>query len=448
MAEPIYVIGHVNPDTDTIAAAVGYAWLLRERDGQDTVPARAGPLNPETTWVIKFLGLNPPLLLTDASPRFSSTMRRLDTTTPDKPLRDAWDIASKAGGIAPVINPDGTPFGLVTGRSLFNFVNRLVGTHALQQEMRISDILNLPCNQAADERVPRVQATTRIRDSLPRLLREEGDEFWVLDEGGHYLGICRQKDLLKPPRIRLILVDHNEAQQAVASLEEAELLEILDHHRLGNPSTHLPIRFTVDVVGSTSTLVSEGIQDAGLSAPPAIAGLMLAGLLSDTLILTSPTVTDRDRKAAERLGRWAFIGGTSMANETVESFGKKVIAAGTGLGARSPEEIIRTDMKIYKNGASQFAISQAEVTDLYEVTDHLDSLNKALAQLRESRGLDFAMLMVTDVVSSSSKLLINNPPPVLENIPYIHLPDGTYLAEGIVSRKKQLLPVILGLLEV
>ncbi len=448
MAEPIYVIGHVNPDTDTIAAAVGYAWLLRERDGQDTIPARAGPLNPETTWVIKYLGLNPPLLLADASPRFSSIMRRLDTTTPEKPLRVAWDIASKAGGIAPVINPDGTPYGLVTGRSLFNFVNRLVGTHALQQEMRLSEILDLPCNQAADEHVACVQSTTRIRDSLPRLLREEGDEFWVVDEGGHYMGICRQKDLLNAPRIKLILVDHNEAQQAVASLEDAELLEILDHHRLGNPSTHLPIRFTVDVVGSTSTLVSEGIQDAGLSAPPAIAGLMLAGLLSDTLILTSPTVTDRDKKAAERLGRWAFTGGTNLANETVKSFGEKVIAAGTGLGARSPEEIIRTDMKIYKNGPHQFAISQAEVTDMYEVTEHLDSLNKALAQLRESRGLDFAMLMVTDVVSSSSKLLINNPPPGLENIPYVHSPDGTYLAEGIVSRKKQLLPVILGLLEV
>lgn len=105
-------------------------------------------------------------------------------------------------------------------------------------------------------------------------------------------------------------------------------------------------------------------------------------------------------------------------------------------------------MKIYRNGSSQFAISQAEVTDLYEVTENLDSLNRALAQLRESRGLDFAMLMVTDVVSGSSKLLINNPPPVLENLPYSHLIDGTYLAEGIVSRKKQLLPVILGLLEV
>ncbi len=448
MPEPIYVIGHVNPDTDTIAAAIGYAWLLQERDGLDTIPARAGPLNPETTWVVKVLGLNPPLLLTDASPRFSSTMRRLDTTTPEKPLRDAWVIASKAGGIAPIINPDGTPFGLVTGRSFFNFINRLIGTHARQQEMRISEILDIPSNQAADTRVPRVLASTRIRDSLPRLLREEGDEFWVLDEGGHYLGICRQKDLLNPPRIKLILVDHNEAQQAVASLEEAELLEILDHHRLGNPSTHLPIRFTVDVVGSTSTLVSEGIEEAGLSAPPAIAGLMLAGLLSDTLVLTSPTVTDRDKKAAERLSRWAFIGGTSLANETIQSFGEKVIAAGTGLGARSPEDIIRSDMKIYRNGSSQFAISQAEVTDLYEVTENLDSLNRALAQLRESRGLDFAMLMVTDVVSGSSKLLINNPPPVLENLPYSHLIDGTYLAEGIVSRKKQLLPVILGLLEV
>ncbi len=105
-------------------------------------------------------------------------------------------------------------------------------------------------------------------------------------------------------------------------LEEAELVEILDHHRLGNHSTHIPIRFTVDIVGSTSTLISERIEDAGLSAPPALAGMLLAGLLSDTLILTSPTTTPRDQLAAERLGRWAFKRPSPLAGETIDSFGK------------------------------------------------------------------------------------------------------------------------------
>jgi len=136
MATPIYVIGHVNPDTDTVAAAMGYAWLLRERDNLDTVAARAGALNPQTSWVLKNLELEPPVLLTDASPRFESVVRRLDSTLPDKPLRDAWVIASRTGGIAPIINPDGTPYGLMTGRSLFDMVNRSVGPQARNQEMR------------------------------------------------------------------------------------------------------------------------------------------------------------------------------------------------------------------------------------------------------------------------------------------------------------------------
>jgi manganese-dependent inorganic pyrophosphatase len=445
---PIYVIGHVNPDTDSIAAALGYAWLLRERDGLDAIGARAGALNPQTSWVLKHLELDPPVLLTDASPRFDSVLRRLDSTLPDKPLRDAWVIASRTGGIAPVINPDGTPFGLVTGRGLFEMINHLVGPRAKNQAMQISEILDLPCQQAADVHVPKVQVNTRIRDVLNRLLREEGDEFWVLDENGRYLGICRQRDLLNPPRLKIILVDHNEAQQAVASLEEADLIEILDHHRLGNPSTHVPIRFRVDIVGSTSTLISEQTEDAGLSAPPQLAGMMLAGLLSDTLVLTSPTTTNRDRRAADRLARWAFVGGSKLVNETIRSYGDKVLAAGTGLGARAPREVVSTDMKIYSSGQYQFAISQAEVSDQYEVDEHLVSLTKALEELRESKGLNFAMLMVTDVVRGSSRLLLSNPPPVLDNLPYTPLPDGTRLAEGVVSRKKQLLPVVFGLLEV
>ena len=369
--------------------------------------------NSQTSWVLKYLGMEGPVLLTDASPRFESVMRRLDSTVPDRPLREAWTISNRTGGIAPVINPDGTPFGLVTGRSLFNMFMRLVGPTLRQQEMKIGDILELPCEQAADTTVPKYQSNTRIRDVLNRLLREEGDEFWVLDEKGHYAGICRQRDLLNPPRLRVILVDHNEAGQALGSLDEAELLEILDHHRLGNPSTHIPIKVTVDVVGSTSTLVSERIEIAGLSAPPNLAGILLAGLLSDTLILTSPTTTDRDHHAAERLARWAFVGGSKLQNETIRTYGEKVVAAGAGLAARSPAEIVNSDMKVYTAGGLDFSISQAEVSDLYEVTEHLEELSSALQDLRNRKGLDFSMLMVTDVVSTASRLLFANMPPVL-----------------------------------
>jgi len=305
----------------------------------------------------------------------------------------------------------------------------------------------LPCKDVCNTEVPKFKINGRIRDSLNRILREEGDDFWVVDDTDAYVGVCRQRDVLNPPRLKIVLVDHNEPRQALAHLEDAELLEILDHHRLGNPSTHVPIRFKVDIVGSTSTLVSEQIEDAGLAAPPKIAGVLLSGLMSDTLILTSPTTTPRDKKAAERLGRWAFVKNSPLAGETVKSFGEQVVSAGAGLSSRDPNEVVSTDLKAYEAGNYRFAIAQAEVTDLVQLTDHLEALNKALKALRDKRALDFAMLMVTDVVRGSSRLLVTDELPELNDLPYPPQPDGTRRAEGVVSRKKQLLPVVLGLLE-
>jgi manganese-dependent inorganic pyrophosphatase len=269
----------------------------------------------------------------------------------------------------------------------------------------------------------------------------------VIDDSGKYFGVCRQRDLLNPPRLRIVMVDHNEAEQALGALGEADLIEILDHHRLGNPPTRMPIRFTVDVVGSTSTLVTERIEEAGLSAPPEIAGMLLSGLLSDTLLFASPTTTERDKVAAERLGRWAFSWDSPLKDESIQSFGKQVLEAGAGLSTRKPDEIVIADIKSYEAGGFKFSISQAEVTDLMQLREHLQPLSKALINLRKARGHDFSMLMVTDVVRSSSSLLINNGPPILEDLPYPLQDDGTLLAKGVVSRKKQLLPAILGLLE-
>ncbi|MEW6028231.1 MAG: DHHA2 domain-containing protein [Chloroflexota bacterium] len=442
----VYVIGHVNPDTDSIASAMGYAWLQRERDQVNAVAARAGALNPQTAWVLKTLGLEAPVLLTDASPRFESVMQRLDSLPPEAQLGAAWTLASKTGGLAPIVNADGTPYGLINGLSLFKYFSETLGPRPGDTTVR--EMMSAPCRGAANTNVPKYAANAHIRDSLNRILRDELDDYWVVDENGRYLGVARQRNLLNPPRLRIILVDHNEPRQAIAALEEAELLEILDHHRLGNPHTHAPIRFTVDIVGSTSTLVAEQAIEAGLSMPPALAGALLAGLLSDTLILTSPTTTPRDRAAADKLSRWAFVGGSPLEGETIESYGKAVLAAGAGLSNRKPEDVVGTDIKAYVAGGFKFAVAQAEVTDLMQIGEHLDPLTKALDALRDKRGLDFAMLLITDVVRGSSRLILSSSaPPVLADLPYPPLPDGTRDAPGVVSRKKQLLPVVLGLLE-
>ncbi len=446
MSDQIYVIGHINPDTDSIAAAMGYAWLLRERDGSNTVAARAGALNAQTSWVLKTNNLEAPILLTDASPRFGSVMKRLDIIHPNSQLGIAWTLASKTGGIAPVVNEDGTPYGIINGMSLFKYFTETLGPRPGDATVR--EMMSAKCSDAADTTVPKYQANAHIRDSLNKLLRDEFNDYWVVDEHGMYVGIANQREVLNPPRLKIILVDHNEPRQAIAALEEAELLEILDHHRLGNPYTHQPIRFTVDTVGSTSTLVTELTAEAGLSMPPPLAGTLLAGLVSDTLILTSPTTTQRDKIAAERLSRWAFVGGSPLKGETIESYGKDVLSAGAGLSNRKPEEIVSTDIKPFEGGGFKFAVAQAEVTDILQLTEHLEPLQNALNDLRDKRGLDFAMLLVTDIVRGTSRLLLSsNAPTILNDLPYPPMSDGTRDAQGVVSRKKQLLPAVLGLLE-
>ena len=165
----IYVVGHVNPDTDAIASAMGYAWLLQDQMEETVQAARAGQLNPQTTWVLQRLGLEPPLLLADASPRFADISHRMNTTTPDRPLREAWAIANRTGGVAPVLNSDGRPYGLVTVLSLFDFLSRSVGAHRHREDMRIGDLLDKPCKEACDSAVPQFQGGfVRVRHSRIR----------------------------------------------------------------------------------------------------------------------------------------------------------------------------------------------------------------------------------------------------------------------------------------
>ncbi len=443
-----YVVGHVNPDTDSIASAIGYSWLLKERDQLKVKPARAGVLNQQTKWLLDYLKIDFPILLTDASPRFESVSKIIETTTPDKPLHIAWDIARKNGKIAPIVNSDGSPYGLVTHESLFNLMIKSVGADTTQHQIKVREILDLPCSQAADQKIQAFLISARIKDYIKKILWSEANIFWVIDSDGKYAGIVHQRDLLNPPRLKIILVDHNETHQALPSLDEAELIEIIDHHRLGNSSTISPIRFTVEPVGSTSTLVTERIKASGLEVPPQIAFLLMGGIISDTLNLISPTTTARDKDSIEYLAQWAFNDRSVFDSKNIQSFAQKLLSSGTGLNTRSPQEIITSDIKFYSEGTVKFAISQAEVTtNLYEISDYFKVLKMALVEIRQSKGLDFAGLMVTDIVRGSSIIILDNPPVILDDLPFSKTIEGAWYAQGLVSRKKQLIPLLLSLIK-
>jgi manganese-dependent inorganic pyrophosphatase len=444
---PIYVVGHKNPDTDSIASAIGYAWKLGPEVEGEVLAARTGPVNDQTAWVLERLRIEAPVKLTDAAPQFGWTAKRLDAVTPERPLREAWDVLHRTHTVCPVVDPEGKPLGLITPLSVFELLRSFIPDGADPGSASLADLMARPAIDAADRGVPSFVGRTSIRDGIQRVLRDEHDDFLVVDDEGRYLGISRKPDLMSPERLRLVLVDHNGAGQSVGSLDEADIIEVVDHHRLENLPTRLPIRFTVEPVGSTSTIVWNQISRTRRELPSSLAGLLLAGIYSDTLMLTSPTTTQGDRDAVDALCRLAFAPGSALEGDKPEDFGKALLRAGAGLDARPPEELVRGDLKVYEAGKFKFGASQVEVADEPDLSAHLDRLRKALAELCAEKEFDFAVLMITEVVVSASKIVVHHPPPVLEELPYLRLADGTLDAPGVVSRKKQLLPTILALLE-
>jgi manganese-dependent inorganic pyrophosphatase len=285
---------------------------------------------------------------------------------------------------------------------------------------------------------------------MHQVLRSDYDEFMVVDETGRYIGLCRKSYLLSPPRRRIVMVDHNELAQAVPGLDEGEVVEVLDHHRLSTMPTSVPIRFQVEPVGSCSTLVAERGFEAELGFPEGIAGLLLSGILSDTLIFRSPTTTPRDRKAAMNLAVMAKLAAANSTDEQVmqaiNEFGQSLLAAGAGLGMRPAEEIVNTDIKFYESNGSRVGIAQVEVANLSELTPRLEELRETLEELTKSQKLSLALLMVTDVVLGNSRLVAVGQSRVISTLPYTRLDDDTLDAPGIMSRKKQLLPTVLAVL--
>ncbi len=261
----------------------------------------------------------------------------------------------------------------------------------------------------------------------------------VVDEEHRLIGVFSKGDLVKPIGTRLVLIDHNELSQAVDGAAEAQIIEIIDHHRLGNPPTQQPILFRNEPVGSSCTIVAEYFKKSGLTPSPSIAGLMMGGLVSDTLNLRGPTATDRDAEVLRWLEPIAGITGSALSD--------LIFKAGSILLTQSPEESVHADCKVYEERGYKYAVAQIEELGFDNFWSRSDALLDALDKFCKTDKLFFAALLVTDVNTQDSLLLLRGDSEFLQRITYPSLDkEGIFDLPGIVSRKKQLVPYLTGVL--
>jgi manganese-dependent inorganic pyrophosphatase len=258
--------------------------------------------------------------------------------------------------------------------------------------------------------------------------------FPVLNSEGETVGILSKTDFLKTVSRRLILVDHNELSQAVQGADEVEIIEIIDHHRIGAMATQQPILFRNEPVGSTSTIVADCFFRNEVELPKPIAGLLLAGIVADTLNLTSPTTTSRDVEVLKKL--------EIIASVNAREFTEKLFASGSLLTLKPAPQAVTTDCKEYEDSKVKFSVAQIEETGFEQFWKRKDELLGALEGYRASKAYLFSTLLVTDVATQSSLLLVTGDEKFIRRIDYPRLEPGIYELRDVVSRKKQLLPYL------
>ena len=271
-------------------------------------------------------------------------------------------------------------------------------------------------------------------DDAKKILQESEFRGLSVYDGGRWSGFVTRRCFLDKPRKKFILVDHNEIEQSVPGIEDGEIVEILDHHRLAAPRMRTPIYICSEPLGSTCTIVYEQFRKWGVDIDPVTAKVLLAGLVSDTVMLKSPTATDYDRHVADKLA--------AIAGVDIGRFSEDLFSSDVSLAEKDAESIIRSDMKTYKEGKIRFAIGQVEVTNIQEADAIKDKYIEALEIVRAKSGLDWCMLLITDVIRGSS-VLLSTDYPLLQKLAYDRISDGMLSLPGVLSRKKQLLPEIL-----
>ncbi len=294
--------------------------------------------------------------------------------------------------------------------------------------------LSVPVVQMLDTDVLTVSPDTLVQDIGPDLVESRAAIALVNDDDGRLIGVLTKSDLVTRRRRRVILVDHSERSQSVDGIEKAEILEIVDHHRLGGLETAGPILAMIAPVGCTATLVLRRYREAGLTPPRSMAGLMLAAILSDTMLLKSPTTTSEDVAAVETLGQ--VLGDDPLA------FGREMYNAKFDVAALSPEAIIANDLKRFDFGKISLGIAQIEVADKEAVLARKADILAAMTENRVKQGFDLMLLMVSDILIEGTELLAVGQTRLVEKAFGISLKGQSVFLPGVLSRKKQVVPPI------
>lgn len=546
MEKTVYVVGHRNPDTDSVVAASAYAQLHWLCGDSNYVPVRAGKLAPQTEYIFYRFKIPAPEYLPDVIPKAAYYMaHEFVCVNQDEPLWTAMAVMEENGTkaltvvdndgsyqallhynafvahVLSVLNPEKaaavstsvpllckTMNGqlltaahedkvfkccvLVASEDLESFESDLIAhaseniivvigkrPHSMELSLKhkakviitvngfvvsketrktaeqngvaiisspydTSTTVSLvtystPVSAMADRCTKPVKAMDTLQKIRPLLQKSPSRSLPVVDSKNKVIGTISESDLLREPNIELVLVDHNELSQAIEGASHYTVREIIDHHRLGAISTRQPVTFINKPLGSTCTIVTGLYREKHISIPKSVASILLCGILSDTLALRSATTTDIDRETAQYL--------SNITDLDVETLGMEIVSASSKISGRSAEDVVHQDIKEYTEGAYRFAVSQIEVNGTDEFMRRKDEFMQELDTERASRGALFCALLVTDITKLSSIMLISCDKrfaPLTAG--FQQLEENVFYLKDIVSRKKQLIPLLTELL--
>lgn len=441
MATPVLIVGHKNPDNDSIAGAVGFAYyknemmkreLAQNPDAEEFeyVPCRLGPLPDESEAILGEYGLEAPQLISHVYARVQDIMSAPVISLPaTATLLEASRLLAKNDIRSVVVTDEaGKYVGLASSRKIAELY---ISAACLESEAVFEDLqssLTQPVSTIVDTAALEVSSDDLFNEVFEDLMANELREAVVLDDDGVAVGIVTRSDVAAKPRRKVALVDHNELSQAVDGLCEAEVVEILDHHRIGDVTTNQPIRFTNMPVGSCGTIITLKLREAGIDIPEGIAATLLSAILTDTVILKSPTATDIDREQVE------FLAGI-IGKDPVE-FGLHVFNARGGDAEMDLETLVMADSKEFKIPEGTILIAQRETVTLDAVMQREDEIRAFLRGLQEKNGYVFVLLLVTDIIAEGSNFLVEGDHKKVDRVFGIDSSAAVWMP-GVLSRKKQ-----------
>lgn len=543
-AGKVYVVGHKNPDTDSICSAIAYANLKKQLTGEEYVAKRAGQINEETHYVLKRFKVRPPELLQNVKLQVKDIdIHKIEGVEPNVSIKATWEKMKEQNVKTLPILKDEELVGVIStgdiATSYMDVYDSYIMSEAKTQYKNIVDTLDgklicgnehgyftkgkvnvgasspelmeeciekddlvilsnryesqacavdidvsclVVCQGAEVSRrlIKRAEeqsiviistphdtytAARLINQSIPvkhfmtkaplttfrmtdyvddikeAMTKKKFRDFPILDKQGHFKGFISRRRFLDVSKKRVILVDHNEKSQAVDGIEEAEIVEIIDHHRLGNIETMGPVFFRNQPVGCTATIVFQMYEEYGVEITPTIAGLLCSAIISDTLLFRSPTCTKVDEKAAKKLAKLAGIELNQMAGE--------MFKAGSSLAGKSAEEICFQDFKQFTVNDVVFGVGQINSMNKDELKEIKAVLKPHLPEVLKTNGLQMVYFMLTDILDESTELLCvgNNAKEYIVDAFDLNEDTDKVILKGVVSRKKQLIPTLVGTLQ-